>query len=67
MKKLGIAALAAASLVGAGAQSAQAAEPVVITGPCAIQQNLFDKYNIQIDMYAPLVSYAYGTVCHVTG
>ena len=65
MKKLGIAALVAASLVGASAQSASASEP--IGGPCATQRDLFDKYNIQIDMYAPAVSWAYTQVCNVTG
>jgi hypothetical protein len=65
MKKLGIAVLAAASIAGAGAQSASAAE--VYDGPCDAQRSLFEKYNIQIDMYAPLVSHTYGTVCGVTG
>ena len=64
MKKLGIAVLATASIVGASAQSASAAE---IDGPCATQQALFEKYNIQIDMYSPEVSWAYNTVCGVTG
>jgi hypothetical protein len=67
MKKLGIAALAAASLVGAGAQTAQAAEAVDYKGPCATQRDLFATYNIQTDMDAPAVGWAYGTVCSVTG
>jgi hypothetical protein len=62
MKKIGIAAVAAVALMAGGAQSANAA-----VGPCATQQALFDKYNIQIDMYAPEVSWAYGTVCRTTG
>jgi hypothetical protein len=65
MKKLGIAVLAAASIVGATASSANAAE--VYTGPCDVQRSLFETYNIQIDMDAPAVSWAYGTVCGVTG
>ena len=64
MKKVGIALLAAASIVGFSAQSAQAAE---ITGPCAKQQELFEKYNIQIDMYFPLFSDTYNAVGRVTG
>ena len=65
MKKLGIAVLVAASIVGASAQSASAAAQ--IDGPCAKQQELFEKYNIQIDMDAPEVSWAYNTACGVTG
>jgi hypothetical protein len=65
MKKVGIAAFAAVCLLGANAPGANAAQ--VYTGPCAIQQNLFQKENIQIDMYSPIVSGAYGAVCRVTG
>ena len=65
MKKLGIAALVAASIVGATAQSASAAAQ--IEGPCTTQRALFEKYNIQIDMYSPEISWAYTTVCGVTG
>ena len=64
MKKLGIAVLAAASIVGASAQGASAA---TIPGPCERQQELFEKYNIQTDMNAPLVAYAYNTACDITG
>ncbi len=64
MKKLGMAVLAAASIVGASAQSASAAQ---IDGPCAKQQELFEKYNIQTDMDAPAVAWAYNTACGVTG
>ena len=65
LKKLGIAVLAAASIAGASAQSASAA--VYVPGPCERQQELFEKYNIQIDMYSPEISWAYNTVCGVTG
>ena len=64
MKKLGIAVLAAASIVGATAPSANAAE---IKGPCESQRELFEKYNIQTNMDAPLVAFAYNTACGVTG
>jgi hypothetical protein len=67
MRKIGLALTAAVVLAAAGPSTASAAEPVTITGPCAVQQALFGKYGIQIDMYAPAVSYAYGTVCGVTG
>ena len=66
MKKLGIAVLAAASIAGATAQSASATA-AQIDGPCATQQALFEKHNIQLDMYAPEVSWAYNTACGVTG
>jgi hypothetical protein len=65
MKKLGIAVLAAASIVGATAQSASAASAPA--GPCETQRALFEKYNIQIDMYSPEISCAYNTACGVTG
>ena len=65
MRKLGIAALLAASVVGASAQSAAAAPD--IDGPCETQQALFDKYGIGLNMYAPEVSWAYNTACGVTG
>ena len=64
MKKLGIAVLAAASVVGATAQSANAASS---DGPCATQRALFEKYDIELNMNAPLVGYAYNTACDVTG
>ena len=66
MRKLMITAVVAAGLIGASAPSAQAAETVAITGPCATQQALFEKYNIQIDMYAPAASWLYGTICGIT-
>jgi hypothetical protein len=62
MCKLAVAALAAASLVGATAPSASAAD-----GPCATQRALFEKYNIQTDMDAPAVAWAYNTACAHTG
>ena len=45
-----------------GAPSAQA-----YVGPCAQQRALFEKYNIQLDMDAPLVGAAYGEACRQTG
>ena len=65
MKKLGIAVLAAASIAGASAQGASAAAE--INGPCETQRGLFEKYNIELHMYAPEVSWAYNTACGVTG
>ena len=65
MKRLGIAVLVAASFAGASAQSASAA--VEVKGPCETQRELFEKYNIQIDMYSPEISWAYNTACGVTG
>jgi hypothetical protein len=64
MKKLGIAVLVAASIVGGSAQSAAAAD---VPGPCERQRELFEKYNIQVDLYSPELSYAYTTACGVTG
>ncbi len=64
MKKLGIAVLAAASIMGATAQSSSAAD---VPGPCERQQKLFETYNIQTDMNAPPVAWAYNTACGVTG
>ena len=64
MRKLGIAALMAASVIGGSAQSASAAEA---PGPCERQQELFEKYNIQLNMDAPLVGEAYNAVCDRTG
>lgn len=63
MKKIAIAAAAAVSLVGATAQPANAGVP----GPCERQQALFEKYNIETDMDAPLVADAYNTACDRTG
>lgn len=45
---------------------ATAAAPPTLA-PCETERELFDKYNIQIDMYAPAVSRAYTTACSVTG
>jgi hypothetical protein len=62
-KKFAIAAVAAMAVtVGAPVATAGAAY-----GPCYTQQSLFEKYNIQTDMDAPAVAYAYNTVCSVTG
>ena len=44
------------------AASAQAYE-----GPCAKQRALFEKYNIEFNMHAPAVEYAYGETCSRTG
>lgn len=64
MKKIAVAACAAVALVSALAPAgAQAGEPA----PCSTQQALFDKYGIGLNMDAPLVGYAYGTVCAITG
>ena len=68
MRKLTIAALAATALLASGAQNAQAATaPAGPSGPCATQQALFDKYGIGLNMDAPFVGYASGTVCGITG
>ncbi len=66
MRKLMVAAVAALSVAAGSAPTAQAAETVAATGPCATQQALFEKYNIQIDMYAPAASWLYNTVCGIT-
>lgn len=62
MRRFALAALAAAGLLAAGAPGAVAAD-----GPCAQQRALFEKHNIQVDMYAPLVGVAYGEICSRTG
>jgi hypothetical protein len=64
MQKLGIAVLIAASFAGTVAPSASAAG---VGGPCTTQQALFDKYGIGLNMDAPVVGFAYGTACGVTG
>jgi hypothetical protein len=63
MKKVVLAGLTAMSIVAV----APAATAGAATGPCASQRALFEKYNIQTDMDAPLVGYAYNEVCAVTG
>jgi hypothetical protein len=60
MKRIALTALVGIAFVAA-APSAQAAE-----GPCAQQRALFEKYNIQFDMHAPLVEWAYGEACSRT-
>jgi hypothetical protein len=62
VRRVALAVLAGAAFVVAAAPSAQAAE-----GPCSQQRALFEKYNIQFDMHAPLVEGAYGEVCSRTG
>lgn len=64
MKKLAMAVLVAASVAATGAQSASAAEA---PGPCEQQRALFEKYDIQLNMDAPAVAWAYNTACGVTG
>ena len=64
MKKLGIAALLAASVLGGSAHSVSAAE---VPGPCERQQALFEKYNIEFGMDAPLGGDAYNAACDATG
>ena len=54
---------ALAALAAAPAASASEA----VKGPCERQQELFETANIQTDMNAPLVAYAYNTACGVTG
>jgi hypothetical protein len=62
VRRAALAVLAGAAFVVAAAPGAQAAE-----GPCAQQRALFEKYNIQLDMHAPLVEGAYGELCRHTG
>lgn len=64
MRKMGIAALAAASIVAMTAQGASAAG---VPGPCERQQQLFDKYNIELGMHSDEAAYVYNTACDVTG
>jgi hypothetical protein len=64
MNRRVLAVLAVAGLALIPAASAQASEN---TGPCATQQALFEKHNIEFNMNAPLVAYAYNTACGVTG
>ena len=63
MKKLALAALLAAGIAGASAQTAAAGT----AGPCASVQALFDKYGIGLGMHQPEVEYVYGQVCQITG
>jgi hypothetical protein len=55
-------ALVVAGVAAIPANSAQAYE-----GPCAQQRALFEKYNIQLDMNAPLVGAVYNAACSATG
>ena len=57
--------LLALAVVGAAAIPATSAQ--AYEGPCATQRALFEKYNIQIDMKAPLVADAYNEGCSHTG
>ena len=72
MKRLGIAALAAASVFGVSAGSASASEgPPEVVAVCASISELFETANVQMDpLPEPLGSTAgavYGAVCRVTG
>jgi hypothetical protein len=66
MKTVLTTAAALALTAALAAPAATAAAPPTLA-PCETQRELFDKYNIQIDMYAPAVSWAYTTACSVTG
>jgi hypothetical protein len=57
-----------AAAIAVGAVAVAAAAPAQgYEGPCSKQRELFEKYNIQFDMNAPPVSYAYGETCSRTG
>jgi hypothetical protein len=71
MKKLGIAALLAAGVLGVGAPSAMAGGPDLGDGPCATVSEMFETANVHVDpLPEPLGSVA-GTavqrVCRVAG
>src|SRR3954453_20014640 len=55
------------ALAGGGAAAIPASSAQAYQGPCETQRALFEKYNIQIDMNAPLVGYAYNEGCSHTG
>jgi hypothetical protein len=57
--------LLALAVVGVAAIPATSAQ--AYQGPCETQRALFEKYNIQIDMKAPLVAYVYNEGCSTTG
>ena len=63
MKKVVLAGLAAMSIVAV----APVATAGAATGPCESQRALFEKYNIELNMNAPAVAYAYNEACAVTG
>ena len=70
MRKLGIAAVLAAGMLGVGATGASAGPPE-IPGPCAQMTDMFTTANIQMEpLPEPLgtvAGTAYTTVCGVTG
>lgn len=55
------------ALAVAGVAAIPAAEAQAYQGPCETQRALFEKYNIQIDMNAPLVADVYNAGCSRTG
>jgi hypothetical protein len=55
------------ALAVAGAAAIPATSAQAYQGPCETQRALFEKYNIQIDMKAPLVADAYNAGCSQTG
>ena len=67
MKKVGIAALAAAGLLLGGAPSAMGVGPAQAAdypaGPCERQRELFETYNVQMDMHIPYQR----EICAITG
>jgi hypothetical protein len=64
MRKVGVVLAAVAAVAAFGAAPAGAAD---VYGPCQLQQNLFDKYNIEFGMHQEQVEQAYGFVCSRTG
>lgn len=71
MKRVGIAALAAMSLLGAGAQSAQAGPPELELGVCQSVSEMFETMYVYMEpLPEPVgstVGAAYRRVCKVTG
>jgi hypothetical protein len=55
------------ALVVVGVAAIPAASAQAYQGACETQRALFEKYNIQIDMNAPLVAYVYNEACSHTG
>ena len=67
MRKVGITLAAALALTAVGATGAQAEDWSAYTGPCATQQSLFEKYNIEFNMHQEQVEQAYSFTCSKTG
>ena len=55
------------ALVVVGVAAIPAGSAQAYQGPCEKQRELFEKYNIQLDMNAPLVGYVYNAGCSQTG